>query len=164
MRNEYNSSSERDFSGYSVSDGITFDPDTIVIQALYGDELSAYRAKKLWSDTLNNFFMLSAEDDFTCSIMHLPEQERYYLVCTFLTSNGRYAFWRITNYQAPEAQYIFETAHIPLCESRQSDILRAPDLRSIYDDPLLPKNFEDNPELRNTIGSAFKKILAAIKK
>jgi hypothetical protein len=37
----------------------------------------------------------------------------YKVRCDFQTACGRYAFWRLTHHQAPEVQFLLETAHLP---------------------------------------------------
>jgi hypothetical protein len=117
--------------------GVCFDPDNVVLQGCYSDEISAFRAKKLWAETLQANFLLEPGYDFRLSVSSSLEENKFQLVCTFLTACGRYAFWRVTNNQAPEAQYVIETAHIPMSQSHQEDILRAPDMRSIHEEPLI---------------------------
>jgi hypothetical protein len=119
------------------SEGVTFDPEQITLQGCYKDEISAYRARKLWIETLETNFILEDGYDFEASVVALGDGLGFLLSCEFLTACARYAFWRLTNNQAPEAQYVIETAHIPLCESRHEDILRAPDLRSVHDEPMI---------------------------
>ena len=117
--------------------GVCFDPDRVVLQGVYPDEISAHRAKRLWSQTLSSHFLLDAENDFRLQVNGSTETGKFVLTCSFLTACGRYAFWRITNNQAPETQYVIETAHIPICSSRHEDILCAPDLHSIHEEPLI---------------------------
>ena len=129
---EYNSSSE----------GVRFDSEKAILQGSYGDQVSAYRAKRIWIEVLNNYFFLEVKKDFSCSIERVDEH-LFSLICSFDTACARYVFWRITNEQAPEAQYIIETAHIPLCESRHLDILDAPDLMPLE---------ESEPTILNGLG------------
>jgi hypothetical protein len=114
--------------------GVCFDPTNATLTGYYADELSAHRARRLWCNTLELHFLLDDRVDFLTKVTR-PSSEtssQYQLTCTFKTACARYAFWRLTNHQAPEAQYIIETAHIPDCASRQLDILSVPDLRSVY--------------------------------
>ena len=60
-----------------------------------------------------------------------PHGHRFMLRAHFVSACARYAFWRLTNCQAPETQYIMETAHIPVCESRHDDILSVPDMQPL---------------------------------
>lgn len=113
----------------SSLDGVRFDPNSVTLEGLYGDEVSAYRAKKTWLETLKASFLLEPGHDFELSVAHDEGAERYILACAFKTACARYAFWRLTNHQAPEAQYQIETGHIPQCDSREADFLRAPDMR-----------------------------------
>ena len=143
--------------------GVCFDPDNVVLQGSYTDEISAYRAKRLWSQTLSMHFLLDPEQDFNFQILGNPEDGQYTLTCRFVTACGRYAFWRITNHQAPEAQYVIETAHIPICHSRHEDILCAPDLHSIHEEPLILSSGELSemlfPRPKRKFSSWLKKLL-----
>ena len=122
--------------------GVCFDPDNISLYGTYTDELSAYRARKLWAETLEANFLLEESHDFTVTVSSSLQAGRFRVSCSFLTACARYAFWRLTNNQAPEAQYVIETAHIPICDSRHDEILRAPDLRSVHDEPLIFKGLD----------------------
>jgi len=110
-------------------DGVCFDPEHITLEGTYIDQLSAYRAKRVWVGILNESFLLETEHDFRLRVDPVNTSNRYTLRCEFLTACARYAFWRLTNNQAPEAQYIIETAHIPNAETRQDDFWQAPDLK-----------------------------------
>lgn len=107
---------------------VAFDSEAAALEGTYGDELSAFRARKVWIDILESNFLLEKEHDFKTDIVGDIEKGSYVLRCMFSTACGRYAFWRLTNSQAPEAQYTIETAHIPNAESLYEQILRAPDL------------------------------------
>lgn len=141
-------------------DGVCFDPDANSIYGNYNDEISAYRARKAWVETLKFNFNLEDNFDFLLTVNE-SDQETFVLSCKFVSATSRYAFWKITNHQAPEAQYVIETAHIPICDERYEEILTAPDLRSIYD---LPLTTSANKELvkssKKTLNRIFKKVLA----
>lgn len=113
-------------------EGVCFDPDTDTIHGNYADEISAYRAKKAWLEAFRFNFSLKGEQDLVLAI-ETTEMNSFVLSCRFFSSTAKYAFWKITNNQSPEVQYIIETAHIPICNSRYEEILSAPDLRSVYD-------------------------------
>lgn len=109
--------------------GVYFDNDNVMLEGHYEDQLSAYRAKRSWLETLENFFLLEEGEDFFLWVgkKETPE-DGFTLRCRFVTTCGRYAFWRITHDQAPEAQALIETAHIPQSSSRWDEIQSAPDL------------------------------------
>jgi hypothetical protein len=124
-------------------EGVCFDPTNATLCGFYADEISAHRAKRLWGNTLELHFLLDTNIDFDVKVKRTisdPSEDsdntdgtlKFQLTCSFKTACARYAFWRLTNHQAPEAQYLIETAHIPDCASRQLDILSVPDLRSVY--------------------------------
>lgn len=111
------------------TEGVCFDPEHITLEGTYSDQISAYRAKRVWVETLAHSFLLEKDHDFKLSTLAAGSDGRFALRCEFMTACARYAFWRLTNNQAPEAQYIIETAHIPHAESRQEDFWTAPDLK-----------------------------------
>lgn len=119
-----------------VPGGVCFDPDSVTLEGFYSDELSAHRAKRTWESALENHFLLEPDHDFTLKISSV-ESKCFALTCEFLTACARYAFWRLTNSQAPEAQYIIETAHIPRGESQYDRFMAAPDLCHIEEGPLI---------------------------
>ena len=111
--------------------GVCFDPDNVILHGVYRDELSAPRAKRRWISTLEASFLLDSGHDFELVVQLL--EEGYVLSCRFGTACGRYAFWRLTNNQAPEAQYLIETAHIPDSEMMQDEFLAVPDMCPVPD-------------------------------
>ena len=112
---------------------VRFDPERLSLYGSYADQLSAYRAKRSWVETLESCFLLDQGHDFEISVYSNLEEGQFSLTCAFLTACARYAFWRLTNHQAPEAQYMIETAHIPASESHHEQIMSAPDLTSVLE-------------------------------
>ncbi len=108
---------------------VRFDPEQVILQGVYRDQLSAYRARKIWVETLSSNFLLEAGHDYEVCVESKVSEGVFFLNCNFTSACGRYAFWRLTNEQAPEAQYLIETAHIPHSELCADDFFSAPDLR-----------------------------------
>ena len=107
---------------------VLFEPNEYSLVGLYPDEISAYRAKKVWKETLESGFLLDHESDMQMSVRYNQIKSAFELSCLFTSACGRYAFWRITNRMVPEAEYLIETAHIPLSVSRNQEIMSAPDM------------------------------------
>lgn len=84
--------------------GLIFDADGVNLTGQFNDEIGVYRARKLWVQTLNNYFLLERERDYDMEIVANSEQGNWKLNCTFNSACGRYAFWRLINHQAPEAE------------------------------------------------------------
>jgi hypothetical protein len=129
--------------------GVCFDPEEAVLEGVYTDELSAHRAKKGWAKALENTFLLTQGYDFVASIQPFSEQKRFVLKCEFSTACGRYAFWRLTHAQAPDAQYLIETAHIPRntgndSKRKDADIVDREASPSILDESFFPNRFGNN--------------------
>ncbi|RMG41448.1 MAG: hypothetical protein D6719_08500 [Candidatus Dadabacteria bacterium] len=120
-----------------LEEGVCFDPDNVVLEGVYRDQLSAYRAKRTWIQTFESTFLLDPEYDFEIYVVSDSLRSIFILRCQFITACARYAFWRLTNGQAPEAQYLIETAHIPGGISHRDDFLFAPDLKPVANAPLV---------------------------
>lgn len=133
----------------SFQGDITFDPEAVSLTGSYGDQLSLYRARKSWKETLENCFLLDAGHDFEIRVSSRLANGEFMLSCRFLTACGRYAFWRLTSEQAPEAQYLIETGHLPNSNFRLNDLISAPDLR-----PAVEMGLENECDLGPDSGTA----------
>ncbi len=71
------------------------------------------------------------------------------------------SFWRLTNQQAPEAQYEIETAHIPDSASRHSDFISAPDMQPLTEQPLVLSG-EPEPGRRRRKTTSWQNILTQL--
>lgn len=76
--------------------------DSFTLSSPGRDELSIYRAKKCWKQILKERMMLEENHDFRIIVVPAEEARTLYLSCNFLTSFGRYAFWRLVSMQAPD--------------------------------------------------------------
>ena len=92
--------------------GVSFDLERLRLEGYYSDQLSAYRAKKLWIAAFEKSFLLDFSHDFDIEVHSDLQALTFHLRCDFLTACGRYAFWRLTHNQAPDVQEIVETAHL----------------------------------------------------
>lgn len=126
----------------SRAHSVCFDADKIRLEGKYADQLSAYRARKIWRETLLNYFLLEPEHDFTLHVDSDATTSIFTLNCDFTSACARYCFWRLTNDQTPEAQYLIETAHIPQSDSHREEFLCAPDLHAYH---------EEDPEILRRI-------------
>lgn len=116
---------------FDDSHGVVFDSDSVTLEGQYGDELAIFRARKIWTEVFETNFLLEKGEDYKFASISKANEQKFVLKCNFTTACGRYAFWRLINNQAPESQYLIETAHIPDGASHSLELLRAPDLRSI---------------------------------
>lgn len=101
--------SERDTQGV----GLWYDSDRLTLSGVYLDEITAYRARKRWIEALEINFLLEERHDFSIKVRSSHGGKLYKVRCDFQTACGRYAFWRLTHHQAPEVQFLLETAHLP---------------------------------------------------
>jgi len=115
-------------SAYLRQEGLSFDPEEVILEGIYRDEISAYRARRVWREALESNFLLELNRDFKLNVAFEDEKDVFKLRCDFGTACGRYAFWRLTHNQAPETQYLLETGHIPASEQRHRELCEAADL------------------------------------
>lgn len=92
--------------------GLWYDPERLMIEGVYQDELTAYRARRRWIEAMEKNFLLDDSVDFRLKVRCSRGGRNFRVRCDFLTACGRYAFWRITHHQAPEVQFLLETAHL----------------------------------------------------
>lgn len=93
--------------------GLWYDAERLLLEGIYLDEVSAYRARRSWIKAFEMNFLLEDIHDFRVKVAFDSEDCRYRVQCNFTSACGRYAFWRLTHHQAPEVQFALETAHLP---------------------------------------------------
>jgi len=93
--------------------GLWYDAERLILEGIYLDEVSAYRARRSWIKTFEMNFLLEDIHDFKVKVIFDSDEARYHVQCSFTSACGRYAFWRLTHHQAPEVQFNLETAHLP---------------------------------------------------
>ena len=84
--------------------GLIYDADRVTLIGKYSDELSTHRAKKNWVDLFSSYFLLEPERDYAIKVETSLTDSHYVINCTFTSACGRYAFWRLVNQQAPDAE------------------------------------------------------------
>ena len=141
--------------------GVCFDPEEALLEGVYEDELSAHRAKRGWTKALETNFLLDIDHDFYLKVKSANSQH-HVLICEFKTACGRYAFWRLTHNQAPDTQYVIETAHIPNAEAHLAEISYSKDLEPFVDRELEDYRPKASP-LRKTVQTALKKLIGRIR-
>lgn len=87
-----------------LREGLTYDAEGVSLIGKYADELSAHRAKRTWKNVLGNSFLLDEGRDYELWVSGSLGEENFVLSCSFLSACGRYAFWRLINEQAPDAE------------------------------------------------------------
>lgn len=92
------------FDKYTHKNGLIYDAEGVTLIGTYGDELSAYRARRRWMEVFSNYFLLERERDYDLSVTASDEENTFALHATFISACGRYAFWRLINRQALEAE------------------------------------------------------------
>lgn len=84
--------------------GLIFDADGVSLFGKFHDEMSAWRAKKRWTEVLHDYFLLEVERDYEIQVLSDLNTLTFCVSCSFASACGRYAFWRLINHQAPEAE------------------------------------------------------------
>ena len=84
--------------------GLIYDADGVTLLGKFSDELSAHRAKKQWAEVLGSYFLLETERDYDMWVTSNIADNYFVVSCCFVSACGRYAFWRLINHQAPEAE------------------------------------------------------------
>jgi hypothetical protein len=115
--------------------GLWYDSDRLVVEGVYCDEVTAYRARKRWIEAFKIHFLLEEGLDFSLKVRLLRGGKYFKVRCSFLTACGRYAFWRLTHHQALDVQCILETAHLPrpLCSLGVDSILNDVEMQADCD-------------------------------
>ena len=85
-------------------EGLIYDAESVILAGKHTDELSAHRAKRQWKEVLSSYFLLESERDYELWVESAPEDDYFVVHCCFVSACGRYAFWRLVNQQAPEAE------------------------------------------------------------
>lgn len=88
---------------------LTYDADNVTLVGRYVDELTAYRFRREWVDILAGYFLLERERDYDIAIdceENSKKETVFLLKATFNSACGRYAFWRLINRQAPDAEQL----------------------------------------------------------
>lgn len=67
----------------------------------FTDQLSAYRARRVWPVVLASHFLIEPGRDYELRFSRDLESGAYLLGVTFTSPCGRYAFWRMVNGQSP---------------------------------------------------------------
>ena len=98
----------------AVGLGLWYDSERLMLEGIYLDEVTAYRARKGWIEAFEVNFLLEDRNDFVVRVYSQQEIGRFCVKCEFASACGRYAFWRLTHHQATEVQFLLETAHLPV--------------------------------------------------
>lgn len=85
-------------------EGLIYDAESVVLAGKHSDELSAHRAKRQWVGVFSSYFLLENERDYELWVTSDLAEEYFVVHCCFVSACGRYAFWRLVNQQAPEAE------------------------------------------------------------
>ena len=76
--------------------------NTFMTFAWYGH--LKFKQVPLWQAILASHFLLEPDRDYELRTHCSLDDEQFVLSCSFLSACGRYAFWRLVNRQAPEAE------------------------------------------------------------
>jgi hypothetical protein len=128
----------------SLQEGISFNPSDMRLIGIYADQLSAYRAKKVWINEFEEKFLLEFAYDYTLKVAADHQQKKYLIECEFLSSCGKYAFWRLIHNQALDVQEAIENAHLPTITAQKGKMTSIIELEG--DDVFDTNFFSDNSD------------------
>lgn len=83
--------------------------EDLIVTAEYVDELSAHRAGNIWKDILLRVYLLEVDSDYRMKVQNV--EKLFVLECTFTSSCGQYAFWRLSHNQASHIEEELSRAH-----------------------------------------------------
>lgn len=151
--------------------GLWYDPERLLVEGVYQDEVTAYRARRRWIEALEKNFLLEESLDFSLKVKRSRGGRNFRVRCDFLTACGRYAFWRLTHHQAPEVQFLLETAHLPHTIpsfSRIDDDFEMESFglhdQSVTREPAYPQQHHDDERLRTVLQRVVSRIQGLVRK
>ena len=133
--------------------GLIYDADGVSLLGKYNDELSAHRAKRQWIEVLNSYFLLERDRDYEMFVESSLDDDYFVLNCCFCSACGRYAFWRLINHQAPEAEERLGCASQP---TRVAAAARTDDNRAAWVFSTLGETVRENEESAGLINRIIK--------
>ena len=92
------------FYSNNKATSLIMDADKMTICIPTCDQISAYRSKRNWEKILSYDFLLENPEDFQIKVELREKTDSWYVTCEFVSSCGRYVFWRLLNGQAAEAK------------------------------------------------------------
>ena len=140
-----------------VQHTVSYDADNICLLGSFSDEISAYRTRREWMKILADYFLLEKDRDYSLDV-EIDETD-FRIKCNFSSACGRYAFWRLINHQAPEAERLLGT-RLNTKENFNgifSSLWKDEDI-SLDDSWLLDEEEDRKSWCPNFLSSAFKKI------
>ena len=101
--------------------GLAFHADGAALIIAFSDELAAYRARKVWTETFRNYFLLERDRDYEIWVSQTAQEDDcFVLSACFVSACGRYAFWRLINQQCPEVEKRLMGIRLPTKEQNSS--------------------------------------------
>ncbi len=143
---------------------VTYDTDKVSILGEFDNEMAAYRTRKEWVQILANYFLVERDRDYSLNIEALKNdkknQTRFKLECSFSSACGKYAFWRLINNQAPEAEKLIgiKQQRKENLENLFHSIWHKENILDLDDSWILDELDKDKSWCPNFLSSAFKKI------
>jgi hypothetical protein len=142
--------------------GLIFDADTVTLLGKFTDEFSAYRGRKQWMEVFAHYFLLERTRDYDTEVGAIEGTDYFFLRCTFSSACGRYAFWRLVNHQALEAE---EKLHAHNMVNKKSARFLLGSIWSAgHDSPWILPGEQPRHTPRRGGTQIFKNLLATIQK
>ena len=136
--------------------GLIYDADSVTLIGKYSDELSTHRAKKNWVELFSSYFLLEPERDYTIRVDTSISKNHYVLSCIFTSACGRYAFWRLVNQQAPDAEKQLGRTIVMNGKMQRADHIRTEDECTVWICGALDEQIRQTRETQNLLDRIIK--------
>ena len=80
--------------------------DLSALSSTFDSEFTAYSARRHWINLFYKYFALEKDKDYILCVdkEDTSHGEKYELNCEFISPNGKYAFWKLLNKKAIQAE------------------------------------------------------------
>ena len=80
--------------------------DLSALSSTFDAEFTAFSVRRLWINLFQKYFSLEKDKDYNLYVNKesLGHNEMYELNCEFISPNGKYAFWKLLNKKALQAE------------------------------------------------------------
>ena len=80
--------------------------DLSALSSTFDTEFTAFSVRRLWINLFQKYFSLEKDIDYNLHVNKEDDggDEKYNLNCEFTSPNGKYAFWKLINKKAIQAE------------------------------------------------------------
>lgn len=155
LTSQTNLSAEFNYANIDIKkakQGLIYDAEGITLIGKFGDQISAYRAKREWHKILSSHFILEAEKDYELKTYCSLENNLFIIDCSFISACGRYAFWRLINRQAPEAEQKLNRSGEKIQKPNKGFLASQENKQTAFVISSIEEQIENNKENKTLIG------------